>query len=112
MNEQLPADLAAEISELESLWSYDAEQQGWLVYRPGPLGALTNTLTTLDQGDFLFLRVALAQTNHLFLQDRVSARGGQTAELVPGWSVIGYTGADGFDINALLGPQGGVSPRG
>jgi hypothetical protein len=41
MNEQLPADLAAEISELESLWSYDAEQQGWLVYRPGPLGALT-----------------------------------------------------------------------
>ncbi len=97
-----PARLAADLGSLDSLWAFDVDQQGWLVYRPGPLGALTNTLSTIDQGTFLFLRLNVSGTVHVIQADHIQPNPTQTAQLVPGWSVMGYTGADGVNIATLL----------
>ncbi|HJN93993.1 MAG TPA: hypothetical protein QGF05_14905 [Dehalococcoidia bacterium] len=52
-----PATLAADLPTLGSIWAFDPATQAWLVYRGGPLGALTSTLTSLSHGMVLFLQM-------------------------------------------------------
>ena len=88
-----PADLADAIGpRVDSIWSYGAALQAWLVHRPGGIDVL-NTLATIGQGDALFIHLTADGAVEVSLPHLLLA-GPQSALLLPQWNFVGYTGAD------------------
>ena len=94
---------------LLAIFRFDETSQSWLVYRPGVTVPGLNTLLTADQRDVLFMRLATGGVATLTWED-VLAAGPVSVELPPGFTFVGYTGADAAALADLLAPlPAGVS---
>ena len=103
----------AEVAEaigpaLKAVFRFDASGQRHLSYRPdAPIPAL-NTLVVVNQRDVLFVLLAPG-ANATFTWPDLLPDGSVTVSLPPGYTFIGYTGADGAAIGTLLAATPGVS---
>ena len=96
--------LASELADLIGpaltiMLRFDAGQGIWLTFRPDAPIPQLNTLSALNQGDALFLRLNGPAT--LTLPDLLLA-GATSTELRPGFTFVGFTGADTTELADLL----------
>jgi predicted outer membrane repeat protein len=89
---------------LDSLWRFQPALQTWLVHRPGGPSIL-NTLVQVSPGDALFVRLLPGDPLSAVLPDALVATPVEIT-LLPGWTFVGYTGADGALPNDLVGDSG------
>ena len=94
---------------LDAVFQFDEGTQVWLVHRPGVAIPGLNTLLSVNQGDVLFMRVP-ADAAATLMWDDVLAAGPVNVDLSPGFTYVGFTGADGTTLADLLaGLPAGVS---
>ena len=96
------ADLATAIGSItDAIFRFDETSQSWLVYRPDVVVPGLNTLAMANQRDVLFVRLAAGGVATLMWED-VLAAGPVSVDLPPGFSFVGFTGADGTAVADLL----------
>ena len=96
-------DVAAAIgTALDAVFRFDAGTQTWLVYRPDVAVPALNTLSTVNQRDVLFvLMLAAVSAVDLTWPDMLGV-GPVSAELAPGFTYVGFSGAVGTSLADLL----------
>ena len=96
------ADIAAAMDpDLDAIFIFDAADQIYRVYRPdAPIAAL-NTLTTVNQREVIFVSIG-GVVGGTFTWPDLLPGGEVELPLPPGFSFVGFTGANGSVLAALL----------
>ena len=95
-------DVAAAVgSDLETIFRYDPVAPGWDSYSPDAAIPALNTLSQVNQRDVLFLLIAEGSAASLTWPDLLFAEP-VSLDLLPGFTFVGFTGADGTQLADLL----------
>ena len=93
---------------LDSIFRFDAATQTWQVHRPGVTVPGLNTLLTVRPRDVLFVRLP-AGTSGAWAWPNLLPAGPVTVELWPGFTFLGFTGAETALDDLFAGLGAGVS---
>ncbi len=95
-------EIAAAVGpDLETIFRFDSLTGGWDSYSPEALIPELNTLALVNQRDVLFLLVEEGSTASLSWPDLLYAEP-VSVDLLPGFTFVGFTGADGTELAELL----------